>query len=651
MRKSLLFPTLILFQFTAFAQTNPNDLLGCRERCGFASSANVQQRIQFYQSPSMNKYDVHYLKLDIAAEANNRFISGTAMYSVTTVATLDTFVMELRNNMTVDSVFINNVKLPFTRQSDHVLVKLTPAISAGTEVNVLYYYRGTASSFGVFAGQMASNGLVFTASLSESYQAREWFPAKQLLYDKIDSADIWITTSSTNKAGSNGLLKAVVDLPNNKKQYQWSTRYPMAYYLPSFSVGNYMEYTNVASPAAMAPATIPILHYVVDNSSYFNANKTNIDKTPAFLEKMSELFGLYPFKDEKYGHAHANIGGGMEHQTMSTMSGFSTMLIVHELAHQWFGNSVTCASWHHIWLNEGFASYAEYLMAEHLPGLVGTTPATYMQSIHNDVLVANNGSVYVPDIAIFDENRIFSGRFSYNKGSAILHTLRFEMQDDAKFYQTLRTYLQQYKDDVATADNFKAVAEAVCGRSFSDFFDQWYYGQGYPTFNVDCSKIGDSLVLSVNHTGSAPFITPTFKGLYEFKIHSGLEDTTVLVNITANNQQFKFRSNRTPTGVTVDPNNWVLNKTGSITTGVDDINVSSDVVIFPNPASDMVHLKFPANWFESISLFDISGRLVESRVISRGVVDYTLKFSHPAGVYMVRLNGKGKVAMKKLVVN
>src|SRR5690606_14551767 len=134
MRKSLLFPTLILFQFTAFAQTNPNDLLGCRERCGFASSANVQQRIQFYQSPSMNKYDAHYLKLDIAAEANNRFISGTAMYSVTTVATLDTFVMELRNNMTVDSVFINNVKLPFTRQSDHVLVKLTPAIPAGTEV-------------------------------------------------------------------------------------------------------------------------------------------------------------------------------------------------------------------------------------------------------------------------------------------------------------------------------------------------------------------------------------------------------------------------------------------------------------------------------------------------------------------------------------
>src|SRR5690606_26324149 len=443
------------------------------------------------------------------------------MYSVTTVATLDSFVMELRDNMSVDSVFINNVKLPFSRQSDHVLVKLTPAIPAGTEVKALYYYRGSASAFGVFAGQMASNGLVFTASLSESYQSREWFPAKQLLYDKIDSADIWITTSSTNKAGSNGLLKAVVDLPNNKKQYQWSTRYPMAYYLPSFSVGNYMEYTNVASPAAMAPATIPILHYVVDNSSYFNANKTNIDKTPAFLEKMSELFGLYPFKDEKYGHAHANIGGGMEHQTMSTMSGFSTMLIVHELAHQWFGNSVTCASWHHIWLNEGFASYAEYLMAEHLPGLVGTTPATYMQSIHNDVLVANNGSVYVPDIAIFDENRIFSGRFSYNKGSAILHTLRFEMQDDAKFYQTLRTYLQQYKDDVATADNFKAVAEAVCGRSFSDFFDQWYYGQGYPTFNVDCSKIGDSLVLRVNHTSSAPFITPTFKGLYEFKIHSG----------------------------------------------------------------------------------------------------------------------------------
>lgn len=650
-KKSLFTSILAGLSLCLHAQVSTNDLPECRERCSFNTGPGQSQRVSFYQSPSMNKYDVHYLKLDLAVEANNRFISGTSLTVAQTTATLDTFVMELRDNMIVDSVFINDVKLPFTRQSDHVLVRLTPALPSGTVVRAKYYYRGTAASLGVFAGQVGSNGLVYTASLSESYQAREWFPAKQLLEDKIDSADIWITTSATNRAGSNGLLKAVVDLPGNKKQYQWSTRYPMAYYLPSFSVGNYMEYVNFASPAAMAPNTIPIVNYIVDNPTYFNNNKPNIDKTPAFLEKMSELFGLYPFKDEKYGHAHANIGGGMEHQTMSTMSGFGLTIIAHELAHQWFGNSVTCATWNHIWLNEGFASYAEYLMVEKLPAIFGTSAAAYMQSVHTDVLASISGSVFVPDASIFDENRIFSGRFSYNKGSAILHTLRFEMQDDAKFFQTLQTYLQTYRNDVATADDFKEVAENVCGRDYDDFFNQWYYGQGYPTFNVDCSRVGDSLVLSVNHTSSAPFITPTFKGLYEFKILSGLEDTTVRVNITSNNQQFRFRSNRVPNGVVVDPNNWVLNKVGSITTPTDDLNVSNEVILFPNPTSGLIHVKYPANWFESLQLFDLSGRLLESYPIPRSSVDHTITTRLPTGVYMARLNGKGRVAVKKVIVN
>ena len=162
--------------------------------------------------------------------------------------------------MIVDSVFINGVKKVFTRGSDFIYVPLSPALPAGTTVTALFYYNGTASSGGVFAGTVASNGLTYTATLSESYQAREWFPAKQILSDKIDSTEIWITTSAINKVGSNGLLIAAVDSPNNRKLYKWKTRYPMNYYLPSISVGNYMQYINYAKPAAMAPDSIPVLH-------------------------------------------------------------------------------------------------------------------------------------------------------------------------------------------------------------------------------------------------------------------------------------------------------------------------------------------------------------------------------------------------------
>lgn len=557
------------FSLNTLCQVNVENDSACREKCSHASLSSREQQVLYYQYPSMEKYDIKYLKIDLTAEAGSRYLSGTSTTVAVAVQPLDSFIIELRNNMIVDSVFINGVKKVFTRGSDFIYIPLSPALPAGATVTALFYYNGTASSGGVFAGTVASNGLTYTATLSESYQAREWFPAKQILSDKIDSTEIWITTSAINKVGSNGLLIAAVDSPNNRKLYKWKTRYPMNYYLPSISVGNYMQYINYAKPAAMAPDSIPVLHYIVDNEDYFNSVKTNLDKTPAFIEKYSELFGLYPFKDEKYGHAHASIGGGMEHQTMSTMNSFGSTLIAHELGHQWWGDYITCATWNHIWLNEGFASYCEYLAVEKLPALFLTTnPATYMQNVHNSVLSSATGSVYVPNASLFDENRIFSSRLSYNKGSAIIHTLRFEMQDDTLFFNTLKNFQLQYKNSVATAEDFKQVAENTCGRSFTDFFNQWYYGEGYPTFNITYLKQGlDTLILVVNETTSAPGITPFFKGLFEFRVTSAQGDTIVKANVTSNNQQFKFYYPKTANGIVVDPNNWVLNATGTITNG------------------------------------------------------------------------------------
>ncbi len=566
------FRLLILFGFifcnNVFAQIDEMDA-GCREKCSRTAVHSRVMQANYYQYPSMDKYDVKYLKLNLAVEPGSTFVSGTALTVARVMQSLDSFNIELKNNMTVDSVYINGVRKNFSQAFDFIFVPLAPALPVGSTVSALIYYKGTAGGGGIFAGTSASSGLTYTATLSESYQAREWFPAKQFLKDKIDSADIWIKTGAINKAGSNGLLVAVVDSPNNKKQYQWKTRYPMNYYMPSIAVGNYREYLNYAKPLAMAPDSILIQHYIADDDTYFNSVKTNLDKTPAFIEKYSELFGLYPFEEEKYGHCQAGIGGGMEHQTMSTMNSFGSTLIAHELGHQWWGDHVTCATWNHIWLNEGFASYCEYLAIEKLPALFPTTTApTFMQSTHNNVLSSPTGSVFVPNASLFDENRIFSGRLSYNKGSAIIHTLRFEMQDDNLFFQTLKNFQLQYKDSVATADDFKQVAEATSGKNLTDYFNQWYYGEGYPTFNITYLMQGaDSIILIVNQTASAPGITPLFKGLYEFTITSEQGDTTVKGYVSSNDQFLKFKYSKNPTGIIVDPNNWVLNNTGAIING------------------------------------------------------------------------------------
>jgi hypothetical protein len=557
---------LLVFQIS-FAQIEYAFPEGLSSRCGHARDVASGQDINYYQYPSMNKYDLKYLKLDLSVMPGSRTISGTGYTEFEVIQALDSFITEFADGMIVDSVFINNVKLTFNHSNDHIFVPISPSLAPGSTGSALIYYHGTASSSGVFAG--TTGALTYTATLSESYQAREWFPIKQFLQDKIDSADIWITMDAGLKAGSNGLLVDSVDKPSGKRQFQWKTRYPMNYYVVSFAVGNYMEYDNYAHPAVMAPDSILIQNYFTNDPAYFAAVKTNIDKVPPFMEKMSELYGLYPFKDEKYGHCQAAIGGGMEHQTMSTMVNFTTILVAHELAHQWWGDNVTCAKWNDIWLNEGFASYCgEYLMIKHLPALIATDTTTYMQNWHNNIKSSPTGSVYVPEASVYNESRIFSNRLSYQKGGAILHTLRFFMQDDNKFYETLRQFQNDFGDSVATGNDFRAVAETTSGMDFSDFFNQWYYGEGYPTHNITYFMQGsDTIILLVNETVSAPGVTPFFSGLLELRITSLSGDTTVKVNLSANNQQFKFAYNKIPNGIVVDPDNWIINNTGTITNG------------------------------------------------------------------------------------
>lgn len=562
--KGLYISILLCFQVLVM---NAQEIDNCAQKCNRIITDFSTSRVSYYQESSMSKYDVKYLKLDIVAQPGSRAISGNALTVAQIVSPLDTFITELRSNMIVDSIKVNNQITAFSRSSDHIFIPFGVTQSVGTTISVLVFYRGTANNLGVYAG--TSNGLTYVATLSESYQAREWFPCKQILSDKIDSTEIWVTTSNVNKVGSNGLLQGVDVLPSNRVRYRWKTNYPMNYYLPSIAVGNYQEYLNYAKPAAMSPDSLLIQHYIVNTPTYLNNVKTNLDKTPRFVEKMSELFGLYPFKNEKYGHAMANIGGGMEHQTMSTMANFGTALIAHELGHQWFGDYVTCASWNDIWINEGFATYSEQLMMEKLPALFTTSANTNMLNLHNSVMSAANGSLYVPDASLFDENRIFSTRLSYNKGAATVHNLRFEMQSDTLFFNTLKNFLQQYQNNVASTNDFKVVAENTSGKNLTDFFNQWVYGEGYPTYNITYYRpTGDSILLLVNETVSAPSVTPFFKGLLELKITSLQGDTTVLVNVTSNNQVFKIGYNKTPTGIVIDPNNWIVNKTGTVTNGV-----------------------------------------------------------------------------------
>jgi hypothetical protein len=232
------------------------------------------------------------------------------------------------------------------------------------------------------------------------------------------------------------------------------------------------------------------------------------------------------------------------------------------LGHSWFGDNVTCASWSDIWINEGFATYTEYLVNQYLVSQANAD--AIMLSYMNYVMTAPDGSVYIPLNETNNVGRIFNTRLSYRKGSALVHMIRFEMNNDAHFFQTLQNFQQQYQDSLATGLDFKAVCEDVSGLDFTDFFNQWYFGQGYPTFSVVWSQNEDSVYLRSIQTTSTT-VTPLFKMPVEFKLsYSGGSQIMRLYQLK-NDTTFKIIFPHEVTGIVVDPNNWVLNQLGTNT--------------------------------------------------------------------------------------
>jgi aminopeptidase N len=605
----------------------------------------------YKQSSLLNDYDVRFYFLDIALEDTSIYVDGNVTISADVLSSqLDTFAVELIDELTVDSVYVNGTELTFTHNTDHIFIPLiTPLLQGASLVAQIYYHGDPSTGGGFFSGISNDSspwwGNQVTWTLSEPFNANQWWPCKQILTDKADSSWVFITTANTNKAGSNGLLVATVPLAGNKLRYEWKTKYPMDYYLISAAVAQYVDYSIYAHPTGTTDSLL-IQNYVYDNPATLPYFQNDINQTADFIELYSDLFGLYPFINEKYGHCMAPMGGGMEHQTMTTLSSFSFYLTCHELGHMWFGDNVTCATWSDIWVNEGFASYCEYLAAQYLDSYAEAQ--SHMLDVHNNVKSQSGGSVYVPPAETNDENRIFDSRLSYDKGSAIIHMIRFEMQNDSMFFATLKNYQTEFGDSTATGLDFKGVAEDVSGLDFTDFFNQWYFGEGYPTYHILWHQQNDSLFFTATQTTSTG-ITPLFKMLMEYKVIYSGGDTLIRVYQTNNVNSFAIPINKTVTGMVVDPNNWVIDGTSSVIASIEETNNPLFFTIAPNPCQEKIEVFMPNDFDPEtiLSVIDMTGRIIiQMPALSRNSIDVN---NLEAGVYAIMARSDKHQIIQKFV--
>jgi aminopeptidase N len=471
-----------------------------------------------------------------------------------------------------------------------------------------------------------------------------WFPCKQDLQDKADSVYVFLSTDSDLKAGSNGILTAQIPLPGNRIRYEWKSRYPVDYYLISFAVGNYMDYSFYARNAEGSDSIL-IQNYIYNHPDYFEQNKAAIDKTSEMMRLYSDLLGDYPFRKEKYGHCVAPLGGGMEHQTMTTLVNFSFLLVAHELAHQWFGDYVTCSTWQDIWINEGFASYGEYLANQYLKSQI--IADTWMSGVHDYIKSLPGGSVYVPEEDAGNEDRIFDYRLTYDKGAAIIHMIRQEVANDSLFFRTFKTFLQKYRNGCASGVDFRDHLTEITGKDFTAFFDQWYFGEGYPIHSISWNQENDTLTinsLQTPSTGNLLFTVPI-----EFRISSDSGDTTITFRQSGSFNSWKIHFPGSITSVIPDPNRWLLWEATVLKNG--GIKGSENTFrIVPNPAKERVNVYY-SNQAKPYMLYlaDSSGKILFSRETAEEHSIVNLG-KYTAGLYFIIIKDQNDVHQAKFIV-
>jgi aminopeptidase N len=426
----------------------------------------------YYPTAGNGGYDVKSYDLDIAYDPETDVLDGIATITATASASLSSFNLDFVGLKT-QSVTVDGADAEVDQNRGELVVTPAKGITNGTEFVTKVTYGGIPESYnepslgGPVGFLNTRDGAV---AIGEPEVAASWFPVNDHPRDKA-TYTIKLTAPDALAAVSNGVLKEKKAAAKaGFTTWTWVESMPMAPYLATMVIGTYRvsEGTHDGLPVFTAVHT-----------SLPSSVDATLARTPEVIDFLETAFGPYPF-DAMGGIAinDNRIRFALENQTRPIYAsaffsggGDASWVLAHELAHQWFGDSVSLEAWKEIWLNEGFASYAEWLWEEHLGG--DTAQSSFeqsYQSVSSPLWQVPPGDPGKDDL--FD-------RSVYTRGAMTLHALRVTVGDDA-FFKILKTWAEEQKNGNATTEEFIALSEKLSGKELNELFDAWLYQKGRP---------------------------------------------------------------------------------------------------------------------------------------------------------------------------
>ncbi len=597
-------------------------------------------------------FDIDDYLIDIAIDLGTRMISGSVdVRFLITQPPLDTFFVHLHDQMTIDSIMIEGAPAAFVRESGRVKIALDSVHSSADTLVASIHYHGSPVNQGM------RFFLKYAYNLSEPDMARNWLPCYDEPWDKATSEMI-VTVADSLFCASNGILVDTINNMDGTKTFHWRTSYPHTTYTISVAIAVYDSFSHYY---VYGPADSMEMPYYVYPEKMANA-LVSFANAPAIMSFFSNTFGRYPFIDEVYATAAAPINGAMENFTCTTYgAGFINgshkydWIIAHEMAHSWFGNSVTLKDWRDIWLNEGFATYSDALWSENSGGRSAYIDRMeFFKTEYFNEDDQNRFSTYDPDF--------LWGATVYEKGAWILHMLRYSM-GDSTFFASMRRYHQIFKFGSAGTEDFKSICEAEANQDLGPFFDQWVYAAGYPEYRLSWwYYYANGRYETMLHLNQVQVNAPVFTIPVEIKIATTAGDTMVAFPVSSASEDFLLLLDAEPVSVSFDPDDWILKKFEYSLSSTDDIPSNGKLLgrVYPNPSYGTSRLDFylPESAWVTVDIFDISGRKVANLINGFRPKRWNTvywnsggpKNRKASGIYFYKITSRGKTFAGKMAV-